>query len=114
MFDISSFRQALPETGKLRRRFVGRSAADKPDYGHRCLLRARRERPRGRTAEQRDEIAPLHLRGYSITSSARASSVGGTVRPSAFAALRLMTSSNLVGCSIGRSAGLAPLKILSM
>src|SRR5262249_184669 len=51
---------------------------------------------------------------HSITSSVRASSVGGTVRPSAFAALRLMTSSNLVGCSIGRSAGLAPLKILSM
>src|SRR5215510_2291019 len=40
-----------------------------------ALLRARRERPRGRrTAEQRDELAPPH----SITSSARASSVGGT------------------------------------
>ena len=40
------------------------------------LLRARRERPRGRrAAEQRDELAPPH----SITSSARASSVGGTV-----------------------------------
>ena len=35
---------------------------------------------------------------YSITSSARASSVGGTLRPSALAVLRLMTSSNLVGC----------------
>src|SRR5262249_19011159 len=39
-----------------------------------ALLRARRERPRRRAAEQRDELAPLH----SITSSARASSVGGT------------------------------------
>ena len=29
---------------------------------------------------------------YSITSSARASTVGGTSRPSAFAVLRLMTS----------------------
>jgi hypothetical protein len=27
--------------------------------------------------------------------------------------LRLMTSSNLVGCSMGRSAGRAPLRILS-
>jgi hypothetical protein len=36
---------------------------------------------------------------YSITSSARASSVGGIVRPSALAALRLMTSSNLTGHS---------------
>ena len=35
---------------------------------------------------------------YSITSSARASSVGGTSRPSALAVLRLITSSNLVGC----------------
>src|SRR5262245_5678306 len=49
---------------------------------------------------------------HSITSSARASTVGGISRPSAFAVLRLMISSNLVGCSIGRSAGLAPFKIL--
>ena len=34
---------------------------------------------------------------YSITSSARASRVGGTSRPSAFAVLRLITSSYLVG-----------------
>src|SRR5262249_27471005 len=34
---------------------------------------------------------------YSITSSARASSVGGTSMPSAFAVLRLMMRSNLVG-----------------
>jgi hypothetical protein len=60
------------------------------------LLRARYERPCSRTAEERDELAPLH----SITSSARASSVGGTWMPSALAVLRLMTSSNLVGCSI--------------
>ena len=47
-----------------------------------ALLRARRERPRRRrAAEQRDELAPLH----SITSSARASSDGGTVRPSILA-----------------------------
>ena len=37
-------------------------------------------------------------RTHSITSSARASSVGGTSRPSALAVLRLMTSSYLVGC----------------
>jgi hypothetical protein len=48
---------------------------------------------------------------YSITSSARASSDGGTVRPSALAVLRLMTNSNLVGCWTGKSAGLAPLRI---
>ncbi len=47
---------------------------------------------------------------YSITSSARARSVGGTSRPSAFATIRLTTRSNLVGCSTGRSAGFAPAK----
>ena len=51
----------------------------------------------------------LHV-GYSITSSARASSIGKMVRPRAFAVLRLMTSSNFVGCVMGRSAGLAPLR----
>src|SRR5262249_25884595 len=62
------------------------------------LLRARRERPRGRAAEQRDEIAPPN---HSITSSARASTVAGKARPSAFAVLRLMTSSYLVGACTG-------------
>src|SRR6266536_3369469 len=50
-------------------------------------------------------------RYYSITSSAFASSEGGTVRPSPFAVLRLMTNSNLVGCMIGRSAAFAPWRI---
>jgi hypothetical protein len=36
---------------------------------------------------------------------------GGTVRPRAVAVLRLMTSSNFVGCCTGRTAGLAPLRI---
>src|SRR5216683_3005675 len=40
---------------------------------------------------------------YSITSSARASSDCGTVRPSALAVLRLITSSNVVGCWTGKS-----------
>src|SRR6516225_3510079 len=74
---------------------------------HRCLLRARRQRPRGRTAEQRDEIAPLH----SITSSASNCREFGTSRPSALAVCRLMTNSNLVDCRTGRSAGFAPFRI---
>src|SRR5262249_18755917 len=48
-----------------------------------------------------------------ITWSARSSSDCGIVRPSAFAVFRLITNSNFVGCSTGRSAGFAPLKILS-
>src|SRR5262245_26494113 len=75
-----------------------------------ALLRPRRDRPcRSRAAEQRDELAPDH----SITSSARASIVGGTSWPSAFAVLRLMTSSNLVGACTGRSAGFAPRRMRS-
>ena len=49
---------------------------------------------------------------YSITSSAIAMTPGGIVSPSALAVLRLITSSNVVGWIIGRSAGLAPLRIL--
>src|SRR5262245_46384709 len=50
---------------------------------------------------------------YWITSSARRSRDGGIVIPSALAVLRLITSSNFIGCSTGKSAGLAPLRILS-
>jgi hypothetical protein len=51
---------------------------------------------------------------YSITSSAAASRLGGTVRPSALAVLRLTASSNFVGSWTGRSAGLAPFRIRSI
>src|SRR5262245_19145402 len=46
------------------------------------LLPPHPQRPSRRAAEQRDELAPFH----SITSSARASSVGGMSIPSALAA----------------------------
>src|SRR4026209_1183138 len=51
-------------------------------------------------------------RTHSITSSARASSVGGMVRPSACAVIRFTTISNLVGCSTGMLPGFVPRKIL--
>ncbi len=51
-------------------------------------------------------------RPYSITSSARASGVGGMVRPSAFAVLRLINSLNFVAACTGRSAGFAPLRMV--
>ena len=50
---------------------------------------------------------------HSITSSARASSVGGMSRANALAVLRLTTNSNLVGCSTGRAEALAPFNIRS-
>jgi hypothetical protein len=54
-----------------------------------------------------------NLQGYSITSSARVRSAGDTVRPSAFAVLRLIVSSYLVGACTGRSAGFSPLRMRS-
>src|SRR5262249_17712744 len=75
------------------------------------LLRLRRERRRGCVAEQRAELAPFHLRAHSITSSASESRLSEILTPSAFAVLRLITSSNLVGCKMGRSAGFSPLRI---
>jgi hypothetical protein len=78
-----------------------------PPHAFSRQLRARRDRPPRRAAEQRDELAsPDH----SITSSAATSSVCGTVRPSIRAVERLMTSSNFDDCTTGRSAGFAPLR----
>jgi hypothetical protein len=48
---------------------------------------------------------------YSISSSARAYSVSGMVRPRALAVLRLMTKSTLVACWTGKSPGLSPFRI---
>jgi hypothetical protein len=62
-----------------------------------------------RTRTSKESAPPDHW----MTSSARASRDGGIVSPRALAVLRLMTSSNFVGCSTGRSAGLAPFRILS-
>src|SRR6266536_2694926 len=73
----------------------------------RPLLRMCCKRPCRRAAEERYERAPFH----SITSSARASSMGGISRPKAFAVARLIVSSNFVGRSTGSSSGLAPFRI---
>jgi hypothetical protein len=112
------------------------AAADAMDRG---VVPAGDARPGHRTAqehraghaahqENRDHHGPVKLqthagyssqgyqarpaeRGHSMSRSACASSDAGTVSSSAFAVLRLITSSNLVGCSTGRSAGRAPRRI---
>jgi hypothetical protein len=66
----------------------------------------------------RTTIAALHAEccrrlSHSISSSARTRDISGSVRSRAFAVLRLTRNSNLVGCSIGKSAGFSPLRILS-
>jgi hypothetical protein len=66
-----------------------------------------------RCEHTKDERDDAHQRCHWSTSSARKRRVGDMVSPRALAVLRLMTSSNVMGCSTGRSAGLAPLRILS-
>src|SRR5712692_5247216 len=51
--------------------------------------------------------------GYLMTLSARASRLGGIVRPICLAVFRLMISSKYVGVSTGRSCGFVPLRIRS-
>ena len=69
------------------------------------MERTSRHVPNGPTAEVAER--------YSMTSSARPSSVVGTLRPRDLAVLRLMTSSNLFACRTGRSAGFSPLMMRS-
>ncbi len=109
-FDVTIFPHALQK--RLDENPGGCSLAQRKPGDERPLRRRlgeHRMRPSRRAAEQRDELAPPH----SITSSASASSRSGTFRPSVLAVLRLMTSSNLVGCWTGNSAGLAPLRMRS-
>src|SRR5262249_61007685 len=96
---VAGFMEAFAKRGHVARVGIGRPGSDKPDRRQRRLLRARRERPRRRAAEQGDELAALYT--HSITSSARVMRVGGTSRPSALAVLRVMTSSHLVGAGTG-------------
>ena len=87
-FDEATLLQAhaerLDDSGVTGRR---RRVDETNDRNGAALLRARGERTSGRKCSG-DEIAPPH----SITSSARASNVGGTGMPSALAVLMLITS----------------------
>src|SRR4029434_651020 len=71
------------------------------------------ERHDGHQRAGRDCTGARARMRYWIISSARIRSDCGIVKPSALAVLRLITNSNLVGCSTGRSLGFAPFRILS-
>jgi hypothetical protein len=73
----------------------------------------RTDMDRGRRSANSVTIASQRtatIHRYSITSSARASSVGGMVMPSDFAVLRLIVRLYLVGVCTGRSSGFSPLR----
>ena len=72
-----------------------------------CCARVASGQADCRAAEHGDELAAP----YSITSSASATSLSGTLRPSVLAVLRLMTISNMAACVTGRSDGFSPLRM---
>src|SRR4051812_14993261 len=106
-FNEACFVQTTAESGHEVLKINERCVSEESNDRHRRLLRARRERPHRRAAEQRDELASPH----SITSSASCWNDSVIFNPRDLAVFRLTTSSNLVGCIIGSSAGLAPLSI---
>jgi len=59
------------------------------------------------------QLQPVEVRDPHDLDRALASTLGGIIRRIWLAALRLITNSNFVGCSTGKSAGFAPFKILS-
>ncbi len=59
------------------------------------------------------KLGASHRGVYLITLVACSRTAGGIVRSRAFAVFKLMMKSNFVGCSMGRSAGFAPLRILA-
>jgi hypothetical protein len=101
-------RKPVCAVAALPRKRAGQPAAEMADHRHRLLLRSEGAQRDHRAADEEKQLAPPH----SMTSSARARIDCGTVRPSAVAVLRLTTSSNLVGCSTGRSAGFGALEDL--
>jgi hypothetical protein len=108
--DVPRFPKASLECGHEVCSADRRRTTEVSNHRHRRpLLRPRREGPRDGRAAEGDELAALH----SITSSAATSRPGGTVKPSAFAVLRLTVVSNLVAACTGRSAGLSPRRMRS-
>jgi hypothetical protein len=84
--------------------------------GERRPLAAIRHVQRGDAGHHLEQLAEYmggspYAARYSITSSASASSLSGTVRPSILAVWWLITSSIFDTCITGKSAGRAPLRM---
>src|SRR5947199_10491652 len=90
----AEFAQPLPERLVPRLGLRARERRQQTDHPNILLLREGGQRQcKGRPAQRADQRPPVH----SMTSSACASSNCGTVRPSAFAVVRLITSRKRVG-----------------
>src|SRR5262249_38860294 len=106
---VAQAAQAIDEGGVVLLQTQREERDPRTGVGRVGLLRARRERPGSRAAEQRYELAAPH----SITLSARNTREGGTSKSITFAACRLIANSNLVGCSTGTSLTFSLLKTLA-
>jgi hypothetical protein len=81
--------------------------AHTPSFPFKIKCCVHRLRPPPKT--RREQLHKWHH--YSMVSSARTSTAGGTSRPSTLAVLRLITVSYLVGACTGRSPGFSPLRM---
>jgi hypothetical protein len=59
--DEACFRKAPAERGNEMRESIRVSTAQKPNHRHCRLLRTCRDRPGRRAAEERDEVAAVHV-----------------------------------------------------
>src|SRR5262249_45448314 len=109
--DIAQLRERAFQRSDVRGHPFLRHHAEVADAVHASRLLCRSgEGGRKHSRDGPKEHAPVH---YSTTWSARARSDCGIVSPSALAVLRLITRSNLVGCSIGSSLGRDPRRMRS-
>src|SRR5215471_1669238 len=100
------FLRLLRLSGKAKRHEQSAKKAKRKEYGA-------KRKSKNLLAHLSPHAFRLTTHAYRITLSARYCTLGGIVRPICLAAFRLMTSSNFLGCSTGRSPGFAPFTILS-
>jgi hypothetical protein len=115
----------LPECSDSRTRVGGNACHDSYARNFRNLLRldqrTKRQQQSAKNKRSYPTVGPSNPKskikdaesGHLITLSALARMCGEMVAPICFAVFKLITISNLVGCSTGMSAGLAPFKILA-
>src|SRR5215470_942832 len=104
----------LPEALDIERSSHWSARKKVPNPCDLILLRLPIGRQRGKQYGRDEyEFGAFSSKNHLITLSALASTFGGIVSPICFAVFKLITSSNFVGRSTGRSAGLAPFRILS-
>src|SRR5262249_43814573 len=107
LHDEAGLAEALVERAHAAGPGGGRFRAEESDDRCGLLLCAQARGRNGSARPAEEESSPSH----SITSSACDSTPARISSPNALAVCRLITNSNLVDCTTGRSEGLAPFRI---